>query len=205
MDRVKGKVAIVTGAARGLGKAQALLLAREGAKVVITDIDETQGKKAAEEIGQEGGEAIFIKHDVSNEQDWKGVIEKTLSEFSKLDVLVNNAGVILFKNIKETTLEEWRWVISVNLDGVFLGTKYAMEAMKKSGGGSIINISSIAGLSRSRVSSEPTFIIKIPRRYSTISLVNWRKSSPSLATALIVVIPAVTSLLSICLAISPAR
>jgi NAD(P)-dependent dehydrogenase (short-subunit alcohol dehydrogenase family) len=146
MDRVKGKVAIVTGAARGLGKAQALLLAREGAKVVITDIDETQGKKAAEEIGQEGGEAIFIKHDVRSEQDWKGVIEKTLSEFSKLDVLVNNAGVILFKNIKETTLEEWRWVISVNLDGVFLGTKYAMEAMKKSGGGAIVNLSSTAGI-----------------------------------------------------------
>jgi NAD(P)-dependent dehydrogenase (short-subunit alcohol dehydrogenase family) len=146
MNRVKGKVAIVTGAAGGLGSAQASLLAKEGAKVVITDIDETQGNKVAEEIGHEGGEAIFLKHDVSSEQDWKGVIEKTLSEFTKLDVLVNNAGVILFKNIKDTTLEEWRWVIKVNLDGVFLGTKYAMEAMKKSGGGSIINLSSTAGI-----------------------------------------------------------
>jgi 3(or 17)beta-hydroxysteroid dehydrogenase len=146
MDRVKGKVAIVTGAAGGLGSAQASLLAKEGAKVVITDIDETQGNKVAEEIGQQGGEAIFLKHDVSSEQDWKGVIEKTLSEFAKLDVLVNNAGVILFKNIKDTTLEEWRWVIKVNLDSVFLGTKYAMEAMKESGGGSIINLSSTAGI-----------------------------------------------------------
>lgn len=146
MDRVKGKVAIVTGSARGLGKAQAFLLAKEGAKVVVTDIDEDRGKKTAEEIGGAGGEAIFITQDVSSEEDWKTVIEKTLSEFGKLDVLVNNAGVILFKNIKETTLEEWRWVIRVNLDGVFLGTKYAMEAMKKSGGGSIINLSSTAGI-----------------------------------------------------------
>ncbi len=146
MDRVKGKVAIITGAAGGLGSAQALLLAKEGAKVAVTDIDEAQGNKVAEEIGQQGGKAIFLKHDVSSEPDWKGVIEKTLSEFAKLDVLVNNAGVILFKNIKDTTLEEWRWVIKVNLDGVFLGTKYAMEAMKESGGGSIINLSSTAGI-----------------------------------------------------------
>jgi NAD(P)-dependent dehydrogenase (short-subunit alcohol dehydrogenase family) len=119
MDRIKGKVAIVTGAAGGLGSAQASLLAKEGAKVVLTDIDETQGNKIAEEIGHEGSDAIFIKHDVSSEEDWEAVIEKTLSKFGKLDVLVNNAGVILFKNIKETTLEEWRWVIRVNLDGVF--------------------------------------------------------------------------------------
>ena len=146
MDRVKGKVAIVTGAASGLGRAQALLLEREGAKVVLTDINEAEGNKVAEEIGQEGGKAIFIKHDVSSEPDWIDVIGKTLSEFSMLNVLVNNAGVIIFKNIQETTLEEWRWVISVNLDGVFLGTKYSMEAMKKSGGGSIINLSSTAGI-----------------------------------------------------------
>ena len=130
MDRVRGKVAIITGAARGLGKAQALLLAKEGAKVVITDIEEDQGKNTVEKIANEGGEAIFIKHDVSNEENWKAVIEKTLSEFSKLDVLVNNAGVILFKNIKETTLEEWRWVIRVNLDGVFLLVTKEFLAMK---------------------------------------------------------------------------
>ena len=146
MDRVKGKVAIVTGAARGLGKAQALLLAKEGAKVVATDINETLGKRLPEEVKREGGEAIFIKHDVSNEQGWREVIEKTLSEYGKLDILVNNAGVLLHHTIEDLSLEDWRSVLNVNLEGVFLGTKYAIGAMKKSGGGSIVNISSIAGL-----------------------------------------------------------
>lgn len=146
MDRVKGKVAIVTGGAGGLGKTQALLLAREGAKVVVTDINEAQGKRVAEEINGHVGEAIFIKHDVSSEIEWSGVIKKTLERFGKLDILVNNAGVILWKKIEDTSLDEWRWLMSINLDGVFLGTKYAMGAMKKSGGGSIINISSVAGI-----------------------------------------------------------
>ena len=146
MDRVKGKVAIVTGAARGLGKAQAVLLAKEGAKVVATDINETLGKRLPEEVKRDGGEAIFIKHDVTNEQGWREVIEKTLSEYGKLDILVNNAGVLLHHTIEELSLEDWRSVLNVNLEGVFLGTKYAIGAMKKSGGGSIVNISSIAGL-----------------------------------------------------------
>lgn len=146
MDRVKGKIAIVTGAAGGLGKAQALLLAKEGAKVIVTDIDETQGKKVSEEINAQGGEAIFIQHDVSSEIQWKRVISETLETFGTLDILVNNAGVIIFKNIEDTSLDEWRWLMSINLDGVFLGTKYAMGAMKRSGGGSIINISSVAGI-----------------------------------------------------------
>ena len=146
MNRVKGKVAIVTGAARGLGRAQALLLAKEGAKVIATDIDETRGKKVVEEIGREGGEAIFVKHDVSSEQSWKEVIEKTLSEFGRLDVLVNNAGVFLNKAIEDISVKEWRWVMSVNMEGVFLGTRHAIKVMKNTGGGSIINISSTAGL-----------------------------------------------------------
>jgi 3(or 17)beta-hydroxysteroid dehydrogenase len=146
MDRVKGKVAIITGGGGGLGKAQALLLAQEGAKVVVTDLDEAHGKGVAEEIKGHGGEAIFIRHDVSSEAQWKSVINETLEKFGKLDILVNNAGVIIFKNIHDTTLDEWRWLMSINLDGVFLGTKYAMEAMKKSGGGSIINLSSAAGI-----------------------------------------------------------
>ncbi len=146
MDRVKGKVAIVTGAARGLGKAQAVLLAKEGAKVVATDINETLGKRLPEEVKREEGEAIFIKHDVSSEQGWREVIEKTLSEYGKLDILVNNAGVLLHHTIEDISLEDWRSVLHVNLEGVFLGTKYAIGAMKKSGGGSIVNISSIAGL-----------------------------------------------------------
>ena len=146
MGRVEGKTAIVTGAARGLGEAIALLLAKEGAKVVVTDVLEDGGKEVAEEIRREGGKAIFIKHDVASEDSWSEVIEKTLSEFGKLDILVNNAGVMLIKEIENTSLEEWRWLMSINLDGVFLGTKHAIGAMKKSGGGSIVNISSAVGL-----------------------------------------------------------
>ena len=146
MGRVAGKVAIVTGAASGLGKATALLLAKEGAKTVVSDINEADGRKVAAEIKREGGEAIFVKHDVTSESSWSSVIEKTLAGFGKLDILVNNAGVQIIKEIEKLTLEEWRWLMSVNLDGVFLGTKYAVGAMKKGGGGSIINMSSAAGI-----------------------------------------------------------
>ena len=146
MNRVKGKVAIITGAAGGLGKAQALLLAQEGAKLVLTDIVENEGKNIVEEIRREGGEAIFVRHDVTSEQEWAEVIKQTLSIFGRLDVLVNNAGILISKAIADMSLEDWRRVTSVNLDGVFLGTKHAIGAMKKSGGGSIVNISSMAGL-----------------------------------------------------------
>jgi 3(or 17)beta-hydroxysteroid dehydrogenase len=101
MGRVEGKTAIVTGAARGLGQAIALLLAKEGAKVAVTDILEDGGKKTAEEIRRGGGEAIFIKHDVTSEDSWGGVVKQVLSEFGKLDILVNNAGVQVVKEIAE--------------------------------------------------------------------------------------------------------
>ena len=146
MDRVKGKVAIVTGAGGGIGRAIALLLAKEGAKVTLSDVNEVSGKKVVEEIERAGGEALFLKHDVTKERDWEEVIRKTLERFGKLDVLVNNAGVVLWKKIEDISLDEWRWLMSINLDGVFLGTKFAMGAMKKSGGGSIINISSVAAM-----------------------------------------------------------
>jgi NAD(P)-dependent dehydrogenase (short-subunit alcohol dehydrogenase family) len=146
MNRVKGKVAIVTGGAGGLGKAEASLLAREGAEVVITDIDEASIERLAGEINAQGGKAISVRHNVASETEWSGVLSRTLKEFGRLDVLVNNAGVIFYKTIEDTSLAEWRWLMSVNLDGVFLGTKFAIEAMKKNGGGSIINISSVAGL-----------------------------------------------------------
>jgi NAD(P)-dependent dehydrogenase (short-subunit alcohol dehydrogenase family) len=146
MDRVKGKVAIVSGAASGLGRATALLLAREGAKVTVSDINEKGGEKVVGEIKRDGGEAIFVKHDVTSESEWSNVIARTIARFGKLDILVNNAGVMLVKEIEKTSLEEWRWLMSVNLDGVFLGTKHAIGAMKKSGGGSIINMSSAAGI-----------------------------------------------------------
>lgn len=146
MDRVKDKVAIVTGGAGGLGRAEASLLAAEGATIVITDLDETAIEEVAEDINRRGGKAIFVRHDVTSEDEWKKVIAKTVDEFGRLDVLVNNAGVIIYKKIEDTSLAEWRRLMSVNLDGVFLGTKHAIAAMKKTGGGSIINIASVAGL-----------------------------------------------------------
>ncbi len=146
MNRVLDKVAIVTGAGGGMGSAIASLLAKEGAKVTVSDVNEVNGKKVAEEIRKGGRETLFMKHDVTKEKDWEEVIRMTLERFGKLDILVNNAGVMVWKNILNTSLDEWRWLMGINLDGVFLGTKYAMEAMRKSGGGSIINISSAAGL-----------------------------------------------------------
>ena len=146
MDRVKGKSAIVTGAAGGLGRAIATLLADEGASVIVTDVNETVGRQVAEEIKSGGGRAVFIKHDVSSEGDWRRVVDRAMSEYGKLDVLVNNAGIMIVREIEKMTLEEWRRLMSINLDGVFLGTKCAIPAMRKSGGGSIINMSSAAGI-----------------------------------------------------------
>jgi 3(or 17)beta-hydroxysteroid dehydrogenase len=146
MNRVLGKVALVTGAASGLGKAIAALLADEGAKVVVTDINEIGGRGVAEEIGKAGGEALFLRHDTSSESDWKEVVRLATERFGRLDVLVNCAGVFLGASVEDLTLEKWRWVMSINLDGVFLGTKYGSEAMRKSGGGSIINMSSAGGI-----------------------------------------------------------
>jgi 3(or 17)beta-hydroxysteroid dehydrogenase len=146
MGRVQDKVAIVTGGAGGLGRAEALLLAQEGAHVVVTDIDQAAIGKVAEEITQSGGKVLALKHDVTSESGWDRVIIETLEKFGRLDILVNNAGVILYKKIEDTSLAEWQWLMRVNLDGVFLGTRSAITAMKKTGGGSIINIASVAGL-----------------------------------------------------------
>lgn len=145
MNRVKGKVAIVTGAGLGLGKAAALMLAREGARVVVTDVKESEGKAVAEAINASGGEAIFCRHDVASLDEWRVVADATMKRFGRLDILVNNAGVALAENVEATTLEQWRWLMSINLDGVFLGTQTAIGLMKDHGG-SIINLSSIEGL-----------------------------------------------------------
>ena len=146
MDRISGKVAIVTGGASGLGRAIALLLAREGAKVVATDVNEDGGDETVRAIKEAGKEALFIKHDVRSEKAWAQVIGATTERFGRLDILVNCAGVFLASSIKDLTLEKWRWVMSINLDGVFLGVKYASEAMARTGGGSIINMSSAGGI-----------------------------------------------------------
>jgi 3(or 17)beta-hydroxysteroid dehydrogenase len=146
MGRVQGKVAIVTGGAGGLGRAEALLLAKEGATVVVTDLDQVAIEAVAAEMAGCGGKGLAIRLDVTSESEWGGVINRTLEEYGRLDVLVNNAGVIIYKTIEDTSLAEWQWLMRVNLDGVFLGTKAAIPAMRKTGGGSIINIASVAGL-----------------------------------------------------------
>jgi 3(or 17)beta-hydroxysteroid dehydrogenase len=146
MDRVKSKVVLITGSASGIGKSSALLLAKEGAKIIVSDINVSGGREVARQINNEGGEAIFIKLDVAIEHDWIKAVEKILTRFGKLDVLVNNAGISFVSSVEDMTLTSWRHVMSINSDGVFLGTKYAIGMMKKSGGGSIINISSAAGM-----------------------------------------------------------
>lgn len=146
MNRVAGKVALVTGAGMGLGRAAALLLAAEGAKLVVTDIDEAGARQTAEQIEQEGGESLSLRHDVSNPDDWPPVMAAVEQRFGRLDVLVNNAGIAIAKNIEDTSLQEWRRTMAVNLDGVFFGCQQGVALMKQSGGGSIINLSSIDGI-----------------------------------------------------------
>ena len=146
MGRLDNKVAIVTGSAEGIGKATAILFAKEGAKVVVADINETKGKAVVDEIQQAGGDAIFFLLDVTNEQQWKSLMNRTTEKYGKLNVVVNNAGISRAKDIENTTLKDWNDIMGVNATGVFLGTKYAIEAMKDSGEPcSIINRSSIDG------------------------------------------------------------
>jgi 3(or 17)beta-hydroxysteroid dehydrogenase len=145
MGRLEGKVAMITGGASGIGKAHAELFAKEGAKVVITTRRKVaEGTALAESIKKEGGEATFIKLDVTKEGEWREVINEVIGKYGKLNILVNNAGVSLAKTIEDTSLDEWNLVMDINSTGVFLGTKYAIEAMKNNGEPcSIINISSI--------------------------------------------------------------
>ena len=148
MGRVDGKVAIVTGASSnpGLGYSSALTLAAEGAKVLLTDIDDDGGVECERVIKEAGGEAIYLHHDVTSEAEWKTVIAAAVSTYGKLDILVNNAGIAVLKDLDDMTLEDFELQNRVNLTGPFLGIKYSVPEMRKAGGGSIINMSSIAGL-----------------------------------------------------------
>ncbi len=144
MGRVAGKVVIVTGAASGLGRADAEHLAREGAHLVLTDIDEEKGNALTDELTAAGHTALFMKQDVSDEGRWQEVIDATEKAYGRLDGLVNNAGVVVIAMPEDTTLEQFRFVNSVMSEGVFLGCKAALPLMRKSGGGSIVNMSSVA-------------------------------------------------------------
>ena len=146
MGRVRGKIALVTGAAIGLGRAAAILLAREGATVIVSDLDEENGRKTVKEIIKAGAKAKFLEHNVADLQRWIDVVDTIVAEFGRLDITVNNAGICFAANVETTTLEEWRQTMAVNLDGVFFGTQQAIRAMKQTGGGSIVNISSIDGI-----------------------------------------------------------
>ena len=144
--RLEGKVALISGGARGMGAEEAKLFAREGAKVVIGDILETEGKQTEAEVNEVGGECLFVKLDVTSEAEWEAAVSATVARFGKLDILVNNAGIYRGNKVEDTTVQEWDQVMDINAKGVFLGTKVVIPEMRKAGGGSIVNISSVAGL-----------------------------------------------------------
>jgi len=144
--RLQNKVALISGGARGMGAAEARMFAREGAKVVIGDVLDAEGQQVEAEINEIGGECVFIHLDVTQESEWQRAVETAVTQFGKLDVLVNNAGIVRRTSIEDTSAEEWDLVMDVNAKGVFLGTKAAIPEMRKAGGGSIVNISSISGM-----------------------------------------------------------
>jgi NAD(P)-dependent dehydrogenase (short-subunit alcohol dehydrogenase family) len=145
--QVEGKVALVTGGASGIGEAIAELFAREGATVVITDIDELRGPELEKRITKAGGKAVFLEQDVTSEERWIEVVAEIAGRFGRLDVMVSNAGIgIAVPSITDMTLGDWRKQNAINLDGVFLSVKHCLPLMRKTGGGSIIMMSSLAGL-----------------------------------------------------------
>ena len=151
--RMAGKVALISGGARGIGAATARLLAREGAAVVIGDVLEDEGRETEAQIAEAGGQALFVRLDVTREDDWLQAIQATVATYGRLDVLVNNAGISGRGTVEETSIDAWDRVMAVNAKGVFLGTKQAVPEMRKVGGGSIINISSIYGIVGSETSA----------------------------------------------------
>ena len=151
--RLEGKVALITGAARGQGAAEARLFAQEGAKVILADVADPEGIAVAAEIAEAGGDAIYVHLDVTDESQWDAAVQSAVTSFGKLDILVNNAGIWRRGHVMETSSEQWDDIMDVNAKGVFLGTKSAIPEMRKAGGGSIVNISSTAGLVGSKTSS----------------------------------------------------
>ena len=143
MGRLEGKTALVTGAASGIGLQTSIRLAEEGARVMMTDINLEEGLQQAEKID---ANATFLKLDITEEEEWISVLDETVKRFDRLDILVNSAGMVLIADVEQITLEDWRKVHAVNLDGTFLGCKHGVRVMKEFGAGSIINLSSVSGM-----------------------------------------------------------
>jgi len=157
MGKLDGKVALISGAPRGQGAAEAETFVKEGAKVVFGDIRDADGQKVEAAIRASGGAATYVHLDVTSEDDWKRAVQTAVDRYGKLDVLVNNAAITIKRvPIEERTVAEWDQVMAVNAKGVFLGTKHAIPAMRRAGGGSIVNISSIAGIGQSLM-QEPAY------------------------------------------------
>jgi len=144
--RLENKVALITGGARGMGAAEAKLFSREGARVVIGDVLEDEGRQTEAEINESGGECLFVRLDVTREADWADAVSAAVLRFGKLDILVNNAAIYRTAGVEETSSQLWDQTMDINAKGVFLGTKAAIPEMRKVGSGSIINISSVDGL-----------------------------------------------------------
>ena len=151
--RLENKVALISGGARGMGAVEAKMFVQEGAKVVIGNVLDEDGKQTEAEINEAGGECVFVHLDVTDETAWQDAVAAAVDRFGKLDILVNNAGIARINNVEDTTSDEWDLVMDINAKGVFLGTKAAIPEIRKAGGGSIVNISSIAGLTGGRTSS----------------------------------------------------
>ncbi|MGH2394376.1 MAG: SDR family NAD(P)-dependent oxidoreductase [Candidatus Limnocylindria bacterium] len=157
MGKLDGKVALISGGARGQGAAEAETFTREGARVVFGDIRDAEGQKVEAAIRAAGGEATYVHLDVTSEADWQSAVKTATSRYGRLDILINNAGILIPRvPIEERTAAEWDQVMAVNAKGVFLGTKHAIPAMRRAGGGSIVNISSIAGIGQSQ-HQEPAY------------------------------------------------
>jgi NAD(P)-dependent dehydrogenase (short-subunit alcohol dehydrogenase family) len=177
MSRLADKVAIITGAGSGMGREEALLFAREGAKVVATDINEAAVQAVVKEIEAEGGVAMAIAHNVASEEQWISIVAAAIEVYGRIDILVNNAGISFAVGMLDTTVEQWDKVMNINLSSVFLGMKHVVPHMQKNNGGSIVNISSIAGITGSQGAGAYTASKGAVRMLSKAAAVDYGKDN----------------------------
>jgi NAD(P)-dependent dehydrogenase (short-subunit alcohol dehydrogenase family) len=177
MGRLDGKVALISGGARGQGACEARMFCEQGAQVVFGDILDEQGKALERQLIDTGAGATYVHLDVTKESDWRAAVETAERLYGKLNVLVNNAGILIRKGIEETSEEEWDRIMAVNVKGVFLGTKCAIPALRRAGGGSIVNISSTAGLVGSTTSSAYTATKGAVRLFTKATAVQYVKDN----------------------------